>query len=220
MDNNNQRDYSVTSFSNVVVRKDELLKTLEVNREKHNSIYNAAVSGYWVEAQKVLDKKREEFAEQVAETNRKLTEYQGRLANEFAYQASGIQGNINEQNKDKIGGFSLTQSFSYAVQFNGYWPLSYPENHLEDYDRVIDMLKYSVADKVELSSKDFDAYVRNNWSWRNSFLSTNAVYTTGCLISLSGSAGYSLVGTGYSPIVMNVTGGSVANTYSQLNRAF
>jgi hypothetical protein len=38
MDTNTKVDLSVTTFNTVVVRKDELLQTLEVNRAKHNSI--------------------------------------------------------------------------------------------------------------------------------------------------------------------------------------
>ena len=223
MNNNDKRDFSVTTFSTVVVRKDELLQTLEVNRNKHNSIYSAAVSGYWVESQKVLEKKKEEFSKAVAEVNRDFAKHQDQIETEFAYQASGIQGHIGAQDKDNMGkGFSFSKTFAYQLGFNTYWPLAYPENHLEDYDRVIDMLKFSVADKVELSSKDFDAYVRNNWSWRSSFLGTNTAYVTGAFFAISGCSSSIYASGGINcPIgVVSVTGGTYAQTLTQLNSAF
>jgi hypothetical protein len=157
----------------------------------------------------------------VAEVNRDFTKHQGQIETEFAYQASGIQGYIGEQDKDHMGrGFSFSKTFAYRLGFNTHWPLTYPENHLEDYDRVIDMLKYSVADKVELSSKDFDAYVRNNWAWRQSFLGTNTAYVTGCMINLPLIAGISgmLASNLNTPVACS--GGTYQNTLNQLNRAF
>lgn len=225
-------DLSVTTFSTVVVRKDELLKTLEANREKHNSIFDAAVSGYWIESQQTLEKKKKEFDEAVAKLSKEFAKQQNRVNTEFAEQANRIQINITEQEREKMGGFVLAQSFAFNLAFNAQWPLKYPENHLEDYDRVIDLLKFSIADKVELSSADFDAYVRNNWSWRNSFLGTNSAYVgsyfnggmaliSGCSGALACS-GYALDTTGYGCFIggTTITGGTVATIGRQLSQSF
>lgn len=197
MTTDSKADLSVTTFNTVVVEKTKLLQTLEVNRDKHNSIYNAAVSGYWIEAQKVLDQKRIEFSGACAQLN-----------DEFGRQGGTIQSNISDQNKDKMGG-----SFSLALRFNSSWPIQYPENHLEDYNRAIDLLNFSVADKVELSVGDFDAYVRNNWSWRKSFLGTNVSYVTGCYGALVACSGLS-VGN------ISISGGSLSSMARQLNSQF
>lgn len=173
----NQKDLSITTFSTVVVHKNELLKTLEVNRDKHNSIYEEAVKGYWIEAKQVLQQKQEQFNEALVKASEAFTKHKERLNIDFAQQLTGMHTHVENEDKDKIGAsFALASSFSHSLNFNQSWPLKFPENHLEDYNRVIDMLKLSVADKVELSSSDFDAYVRNNWSWRSSFLNTNSSY--------------------------------------------
>jgi hypothetical protein len=40
-----------------------------------------------------------------------------------------------------------------------------PEDHTEEYDRVISMLEMSVDDEVTLQATDFDRYVRDKWAW-------------------------------------------------------
>jgi hypothetical protein len=48
--------------------------------------------------------------------------------------------------------------------------LPVPEDHTEDYDRVIDMLDMEVKATVELSEQEFAWYVRDDWSWKAAFL--------------------------------------------------
>lgn len=219
MNTPNATDLSVTTFANVVVQKNELLKTLEVNRDKHNSIYEAAVAGYWIDAQKILDQKRTQFDEAISNVTLSFTQQKERLNYDFTHQLTGMQFYVAEQNKDKMGSnFSLNSSLSLGLGFNQGWPLKFPENHLEDYNRVIDMLKFSVADKVSLSSADFDAYVRNNWAWRNSFLSTNANYANSYL-AVSGCVASNMCTTGYIGTTI-VTGGSLHSITHQLNSMF
>lgn len=225
---NNQNtvpDLSVTTFSTVVVEKTKLLASLQANREKHNSIYESAVAGYWIQAQEVLTKKRIEFDEAVtkvtAEFNKQSTQYGA----SFTHQITGMQSYVEEKNQSKMPAyFSLGGQISVNVPFNNSLSLVVPESHVEDYDRVIDLLTYTVADKVELSIKDFEAYVRNNWTWRQSFLGTNAGYTNS-LISVSGCVGMfnnmsittgCLIGSSN----LCVTGGSVYSMTNQLNRIF
>lgn len=152
-------DYSLTTFDYVVVEKEKLLSKLRENREGHNAIYEAAVSGYWVEAQRVLNEKKIQFDTAVT----KVT---------TAFSGSFERRNVAITEKNLKG----ISSFSTSFEFNAHWPLAYPTNRLEDYDRVISMLEFSVADKVQLKSSDFDCYVRNNWSWTQSFASSNQNY--------------------------------------------
>lgn len=55
-----------------------------------------------------------------------------------------------------------------------HWPS--PENHQDDYDRAIDMLKMSVSETIELSAQEFDQLVRDNWQWKQEFLRTANTY--------------------------------------------
>lgn len=113
----------------VNIEKSVLLPIVISNREKHNQIYNAAVSGYWIKAEEVL--------------NSKITQI---------------------QKQEKI---------------DNYLNLSFPENHEEDYNRVIQMVELSSDAILNLSQTEFSQYVRNNWNWRQSFLGTNSNYITG-----------------------------------------
>lgn len=47
--------------------------------------------------------------------------------------------------------------------------LPVPEDHTEDYDRVIDMLDMEVNETVELSEQEFAWYVRDDWAWKGAF---------------------------------------------------
>lgn len=52
----------------------------------------------------------------------------------------------------------------------------FPQNHEKDYDEVIDMLKWSADETINLDAESFKAYVKNEWSWTSSFLHTKALY--------------------------------------------
>lgn len=50
------------------------------------------------------------------------------------------------------------------------------ENHDDDYDRAIQMLEMSVNDEINLSSHEFDQYVRDKWQWAQVFAASNTFY--------------------------------------------
>jgi hypothetical protein len=160
MSNDNQpQDYSLTTFNYVVVQKAQLLSKLQENRKNHQSIYDAACKGYWVKAKEVLTEKKEEFA-------KAIDKVEDSFAKSFRERSMAVKA----KDLEGVGALSATLYFSSS------WPLSFPTNHLEDYDRVINMLQFSVADKVKLSSPDFDSYVRNNWGWNKEFATSNQGY--------------------------------------------
>lgn len=57
-----------------------------------------------------------------------------------------------------------------------YIGLPEPEDHTEDYDRVITMAEMSVLEVVELSEDEFAMYVMDQWRWKQSFSETSARY--------------------------------------------
>lgn len=117
-------------MNTIEIHRDKLLPIVKENQRKHDEIYSAAVSGYWVKAEEVLTKKLAQV-----------------------------------QAKEKI---------------DNYLGLAYPENHTDDYSRVISMIELSHQDVLDLSQQEFDCYVRNQWGWRNSFLTVNSFYASGC----------------------------------------
>jgi hypothetical protein len=61
-------------------------------------------------------------------------------------------------------------------KYDGFMRLEQPVDHTDDYDRVILSLDFSLFDEVELSMQDFNQYVRDNWSWKEQFLTTSNNY--------------------------------------------
>jgi hypothetical protein len=57
-----------------------------------------------------------------------------------------------------------------------YISLPVPENHIKDYDAVLDMLNSSVDEFLVLSEQDFRCYVRDQWNWKSKFISTSNAY--------------------------------------------
>ena len=55
--------------------------------------------------------------------------------------------------------------------------LPMPEDHTDDYDRVIQMIEWSLDAEVWLDGHEFDQYVRDEWGWKAAFLATASTYT-------------------------------------------
>lgn len=53
-----------------------------------------------------------------------------------------------------------------------------PRDHTRDYDRAIEMIKMSLADTVELTEKDFQFYVQDDWGWQREFLANARTYNS------------------------------------------
>ena len=51
-----------------------------------------------------------------------------------------------------------------------------PEDHTEDYDRVLDMLTMSEDTVITLTSSEFAQYVRDDWGWKRDFMATSSNY--------------------------------------------
>ncbi|MEO7980583.1 MAG: hypothetical protein ABI807_06790 [Sporichthyaceae bacterium] len=58
-----------------------------------------------------------------------------------------------------------------------YLRLPEPEDHTEDYARVLTMAAMSVDDVVELTEDDFGMYVMDQWHWKHAFDETTSYYT-------------------------------------------
>lgn len=52
-----------------------------------------------------------------------------------------------------------------------------PEDHTDDYDRVIGMLEMDTAATVDLDESQYACYVDNDWAWARNFAVTNSGYT-------------------------------------------
>lgn len=54
-----------------------------------------------------------------------------------------------------------------------------PEDHTNEYNRILDMLAMSDEPTVEISQADFARYVRNEWDWFARASALNVAYASG-----------------------------------------
>lgn len=59
---------------------------------------------------------------------------------------------------------------------NQYIGLPEPEDHTDDYDRVITMADMSINDTVDLNESEFAMYVMDQWEWKHSFAESTEGY--------------------------------------------
>ena len=59
---------------------------------------------------------------------------------------------------------------------NQYLGLPEPEDHTDDYDRILTMARMSVDDVLELTQEDFAMYVMDQWHWKGAFTETVSWY--------------------------------------------
>ena len=57
-----------------------------------------------------------------------------------------------------------------------YIGLPEPEDHTDDYDRILAMAEMSVDDTLQLSEDEFGMYVMDQWRWRQSFTDSTTLY--------------------------------------------
>lgn len=51
-----------------------------------------------------------------------------------------------------------------------------PEDHTSDFDTALQMLEWEVGDTIELSRRDFQRYVLNQWEWAAGFAANTESY--------------------------------------------
>lgn len=154
----------VTSLDCLHVKKTDALKIITENKAKHDKILADAIEGYWIDAEKVLKQLKVDRLKELKK------QYQKNVK-DFKKQISSDLGLVSKRKKDG--------SFIHLRQ-------RFPEDHSDDYVGVIKRLELAVGENIELDSTEFDKYIRNKWSWRESFITTNSYYSNisgACYIS-------------------------------------
>lgn len=59
---------------------------------------------------------------------------------------------------------------------NQYIGLPEPEDHTDDYDRILTMVEMSIDGTVDLSENEFAMYVMDQWDWKQSFTESTYRY--------------------------------------------
>jgi hypothetical protein len=149
----------IASMNEVVMKKEELLKVLIENKAKHDTIYDAAVVGYWDAAKDRLTQKRKELSTALKEFGEDVDTQFSRLSKKI-------------EAKEVLPYSIAVRGLQWATNLD----LVFPENHTKDYERAIRMMQASIYDEVRLSEQEFDSYVLNNWDWKEKFIASNTFY--------------------------------------------
>ena len=101
------------------------------------------------------------------------------IAGWYYNQDSLINGliELNKTNKEVNVFYACHKEPTEYVKDNFDWKLF--DNVGEEivaYQQAIEMLEWTTSDSIELSKREFEEYVRNNWSWKESFKTSNMTY--------------------------------------------
>lgn len=129
-------------MNTICVKKDELLKIIMNNKEKHIKEYNEAMRGYRIGVVEALENLIDDAAEFELIINRSL--------------------------KDAQSGGELKTDWKLDT-FNQFNDLSQPESHEKDYTIAIGMIELDISDEVELTKNEYQQFVENEWVWSDTF---------------------------------------------------
>jgi len=110
---------------------------------------------------------------------------------------TAIASNRNEHIKkynDAIAGYKtkliekLKEAMELAIQDKELitaiiMPAPKPINHKSDYDLAIGMLDMSVEEIVEISDDQYRNFILDDWSWKSSFSTSSASYSSSSSVS-------------------------------------
>ena len=177
------------SLQQIKVSREEVLKIVQDNKQKHDDVLKTAIEGYWLDAETHLKKNEKEQADQINKNHKEQLK-KLRKSRKDALKALKTR---TKEDLEKVKARDRSKGFCY-------WSGKYPEDHGDDYLGTIRRLELSVETNVELDTNEFDSYIRNKWSWRDSFLSSNTSYVnsyrsnniSGSCASYAATASYAL----------------------------
>ena len=105
--------------------------------------------------------------EHIGEYEEALQGYKGQYELFLKKALVSIQKHIKDiRDSDYQKMFHVSDSFDSPV----------PKSHADDYDAILSMLNLHCDDKIELSYKDHQSVVMDNWAWKNDFVRTASCY--------------------------------------------
>ena len=157
------------SLEQVKVARTDVLKIVQENKEKHDGILKTAIDGYWIDAENFLKKFEKETIEQAIKNHKAQLK---NVRKEHKAYVKAIKTKVKED-LEKVNAKNRDKGFNY-------WRGAYPEDHGDDYLGTIRRLELCIEPEVHLNSNEFDSYVRNKWTWKDSFLNSNRGYVNSC----------------------------------------
>ncbi len=59
---------------------------------------------------------------------------------------------------------------------NTYISLPKPEDHTQDYETSIEMLEWCIEDEIAITRKNYENFIRDEWSWTGAFTHSTGLY--------------------------------------------
>lgn len=138
----------------VIVNREDLFVTLVQNRSQHIKNYEEALKNY---KQELLEKVTKSFEKAEKDLSIRKQELLNRVANL-------TDEEVKEQD-------------DYVVIINQVVvDMESPKCFSNEYETAIDMVKWDTRDKLELTTAEFNCFVRDKWSWSNTFEMTSMKY--------------------------------------------
>jgi predicted DNA binding CopG/RHH family protein len=157
------------SLQEIKVARKDVLKIVQENKEKHDGILKTAIEGYWIDAESYLKKYEKEELEKALKNHKAQLKRCRKEHKEFV---KSVKTRIKED-LEKVKSRTRDKGFNY-------WRGAFPEDHGDDYLGTIRRLELCVEPEIELNNNEFDAYIRNKWTWKESFVTSNRGYVTSC----------------------------------------
>ena len=145
----NKIDYG--TFDGLIVLKDDLIKSIQENKKKHDEIYAYASKAYEDSVEKYVFDYKDYFAKIGAEYN----SFSDCVSDQYV-------------KWDKSSNFSFV---SPRIEAKAPVAPQKPSNYSNDYETAIRRIQMSVYDKFKLTENEFQSYIMNNWSWKSKFVS-------------------------------------------------
>ncbi len=92
---------------------------------------------------------------------------------QFVETMEGYRETVIKRVEQTLTGLRAGGNFD-PYEFNRLTP---PQDHTKDYDRVIRMLEMSTSDEITCTEKQFNQYVLDEWTWKDEFSTSNALYS-------------------------------------------
>ncbi len=153
------------SLQEVKVSTKNVLEIVRENKEKHDGLLKTAIEGYWIDAEAYLKKFEKEQGESINKGHKQALK---NLRKSRKESLKSLKTRVKED-LDRI---------KYRTRDKGfcYWHGNYPEDHGDDYTGTIRRLELSVEPELRLNTSEFDCYILNKWTWKQSFITSNSSY--------------------------------------------
>lgn len=106
----------------------------------------------------------------VSELSKKLKENRTKHIKEYKEALEGYKTKVEKKLEKMLSDHRKGKDVDLYIK------LEKPRSYEKDYDRIIEVLEWTTAETVKLTLSEFDKYVRDNWSWTESFKLSNSNY--------------------------------------------